>query len=159
MTDLILVVSYLANKISYFFGTQQFVLVKIPILWVVILCHWVNSVWLLGLFGPEHEVTMPSKCQEIFLFTPWRRNFSEDSKHQDHCCENLKSCIILNHTRKSPLLYTALSCMYWCSVFSYFSKIHFSIILPAMLMCFKLSFLVFRSKMFYMLPLCMLNEQ
>jgi hypothetical protein len=158
MTDLILVVSYLANEISYFFGTQQFVLVKIPIFWVVILCHWVNSVWLLGLFGPEHEVIMPSKHQEVFLFTPWRWSFSEDLKLQDHCCENLKPCIIVIHTHKSPLLYTAISCIYWFSVFSYFSKIHFNIILSAMLMCFKLSFLGFQSKMFYMLLLCMLNE-
>ena len=80
MTDLILVVRYLANEISYFFGTQQFVLVKILIFWVVILCQWVNSMWLLGLFDPEHEVIMPSKRQEIFLFAPWQCNFSEDLK-------------------------------------------------------------------------------
>jgi len=145
MTDLILFVSYLANEISYSFGTQQCVLVKIPVFSIVILCHWVNSMWLLGLFGPEHEVSMHSKCQEIFLLTPWQCNLSEDVKLQDHCCENLKSFIILNHTHKSPLLYTALGCMYWFSVFWYFSKICFSIILPTMLVCFKLYFLGFQS--------------
>jgi len=155
MTDLILFVSYLANEISYSFGTQQCVLLKIPIFSIVILCHWVNSMWLLGLFGPEHEVSMPSKHQEIFLLTPWQHNLS-DLKLQDHCCENLKSFIILNHTCKSPLLYTALGFMYRFSVFSYFSKICFSIILPATLVCFKLYFLGFQSKM---LLLSMLSEQ